>query len=336
MKRREKKLYRSGKRNKSGYRIQIKDKKSAAVIIAFAVVLFCSAVVSVLDFAGVFNWNNAKIMFSSVDGAVDSKADFCVYYLDVGQGDCSVIRCGDEVLMIDTGTENSYTDITSSLVTLDIETIDYLIISHQHDDHMGSAAKIMSEYTVKNIIMPRLSEENMVTTIAYEEMLQSIADNGVNPIAAEPGYEFFLGEASCRLLAPLKQDDNINNMSVITKICYKDTSFIFQGDAEKKVENSLLRNEVDLTADIIKLGHHGSNTSSTEKYLKAVNPKAAVISCGLGNSYGHPHPDVLTRLKVLGIDTYTTAELGWIEAVSDGEKITVTTQKGEEQVIYES
>ena len=183
--------------------------------------------------------------------------------------------------------------------------------------------------------MPKLSKINMVTTTSYENLLNSIATNKVNAIPATVGESFWLGDATVQIFSPSQQDEDLNNMSIVLKIVYGETKFIFQGDAEKAVEKQLLNSDFDLTADVIKLGHHGSNTSSTDKYLKAVNPKYAIISCGADNSYGHPHDEVVDRLKKNNIGFYVTAQTGDITVTSDGKNIDIQTQNKEWPPIYE-
>lgn len=332
MDRNERNLYKSGKSNPNRYHMKIRNRKAFFAICLAVFILLISCVMFVLEKTNVYSWNQLKALLGIVEGTVSTDADFSVYYLDVGQSDCSIIVCDDKVMMIDTGTVNRLTDIKSSLLTLNIDTIDYMIITHPHDDHMGCAASIINDYNVLNIIMPKLDESNMVTTDAYEEFLNAVINKKVTAIAAEPGYSFSLGSAKVGIFSPMQQDDNLNNMSVVTKIIYGETSFLFQGDAEKKVENALIKSNYDLSADVIKLGHHGSNTSSTSKYLNAVNPKAAIISCGADNSYGHPHGEVLKRLEDANIDAYITALSGSITVTSDGSKITVKSESGEEKV----
>lgn len=328
-------LYNSSKKNPNAYpksKKILKEKITVAVVILIALI---SVLVTLLEKNGIINrgelLNNAGV----VDSVKANDSNFTVYYLDAGQSDCSIIVCDDQVMMIDAGTYDQLGTIREALLSLNISTIDYMVITHQHDDHMGGAAGIIQNYDVKNIIMPKLSEVNMVTTYAYEELLTSISERNVNAIAAEPGYHFNIGTADIDIFSPSEQDKNINNMSVVLKVVFGNTSFLFQGDAEKKIENALLKTDYDLSADVIKVGHHGSKTSSTAKYIQAVAPKAAIISCGADNTYGHPHSETLETLKNAGVDVYTTSIIGNITAVSDGNKITITNEKTEDVKTYE-
>lgn len=331
----KKSIYKSGKRNPNGY-YSNKRKRKEKVVIATAIVLFFfSLIMSFLDNNGIFTWNDLNNATSTLNGPVNPDSDFSIYYLDVGQGDCTIIKSNDAVMVIDTSTKNHSQDIQEVLMSLSINKIDYLVITHQHDDHMGSAKDIIDKYEVSNIIMPKLSEINMVTTTSYENLLKSIASNKVNAIPATVGDSFKIGDASVQILSPAVQDEELNNMSVVLKVIYGETSFIFQGDAEKVIEKQLLNSDFDLSADIIKVGHHGSNTSSTDKYLKAVNPQYAIISCGADNSYGHPHNEVIDRLKKNSISFYITAQTGDITVTSDGKNIDIQTQNKEWLSIYD-
>lgn len=331
----KKSIYKKGKRNPNGY-YSNKRKKKEKIVIVIAIILFAfSLLMCFLENNGIYSWTDLKNDTSTLNGPANPDSNFSVYYLDVGQGDCSIVKSNDAVMMIDTSTDNHAVDIQEALLSLSIEKIDYLVITHQHDDHMGSAKAIIDKYEVSNIIMPKLSEINMVTTSSYENLLKSIANNKVNAIPATVGDSFKLGEAIVQIFSPSQQDEDLNNMSVVLKVTYGETSFIFQGDAEKSIEKQLLNSDFDLSADVIKLGHHGSNTSSTDKYLKAVNPQYAIISCGADNSYGHPHDEVIDRLKKNDIDFFVTALTGDITVTSDGKNINVSTQNKEWLPIYE-
>ena len=331
----KKSIYKKGKRNPNGYYSNKRKRKEKITIIIALVLFIFSLIMSFLDKNDIFTWNDLNNATGTLNGPVNPDSNFSIYYLDVGQGDCTIIKSDDSVMMIDTSTKNHSLDIQEALMSLSIDKIDYLVITHQHDDHMGSAKDIIDKYEVKNIIMPKLSEINMVTTTSYENLLKSIANKKINAIPATVGEYFWLGDATVQILSPSKQDEDLNNMSIVLKVVYGETKFIFQGDAEKTVEKQLLNSDFDLDADIIKLGHHGSNTSSTDKYLKAVNPKYAIISCGADNSYGHPHDEVIERLKKNNIGFYVTAQTGDITVTSDGKNIDIQTQNKEWLPIYE-
>lgn len=334
MQKRERNLYKSGENNPNKYKFHILTQKERRK--AFLIVLLCIAalIISILELFGITNWHKVNILTGAVDGIKVADTKFAAYYLDVDQSDCSIVVCDGKVMVIDTGSYPQLAEIQEALYTLEVEVIDYLVVSHQHDDHMSCAERLIEIYDVKNIIMPKLTEENAVNTETYARLLHAIADYGVNPVAAQYGECFELGRATVEILAPLKQYKEINNMSIVMKITYGETSFLFQGDAESQVESDLLYSDYDLTADVLKLGHHGSKTASSEKYLDAVNPQIAIISCGQGNNYGHPRVAVMEELVERNIDYYITVDSGDITVGSDGKTITVITEKDSQQHIY--
>lgn len=327
MQKRERNLYKSGENNPNKYKFYILTQKERRK--AFIIIILCIAalIISILELFGITNWHKVNVFTRAVDGIKVADTDFAVYYLDVDQSDCSIVVCDGKVMVIDTGSYPQLAEIQEALYALEVETIDYLVVTHQHDDHMSCAERLIGIYDVKNIIMPKLSEENAVNTETYTRLLHTIADYGVNPIAAQHGDCFELVNATVEILAPLKQYKELNNMSIIMKITYGETSFLFQGDAESQVESDLIYSDYDLTADVLKLGHHGSKTSSTEKYLDAVNPQIAIISCGQGNSYGHPRIAVMEELVERDIDYFITVDSGDITVASDGKNIDVFTEK---------
>lgn len=318
-----KKVYKSGRSNPNAYLPKGNIKKFLTVSIILLIIIF-TFTVEYLDKKNGGAWKNTYKNIGLIENYPDAdEFGLSAYFLDVDQSDCSILVNNGKVLMIDTGTHDQVPKIREALQSLEITKIDYLIITHQHDDHMGGATEILENYDVSNIIMPKLSKINMVTTRAYENLLNKIKEKGVNAIAAEPNLTFDLGNAKCTVLAPLSQDENLNNISTVTKVVFGSTSFLFQGDAEKKAELAILSSEADVSADVIKIGHHGSKTSSAKKYIDAVSPKIAVISCGVQNRYGHPHEVTMETLNNAGVDTYITYQYKTLCIKSDGKKISV-------------
>lgn len=324
----ERKLYKSGKRNINGYRFNpfdyFNNRNRAKIVCA---VLAVCLIFEFLCIVGVTSWTELLDFIGIVDCVRKQDSDFAVYYLDAGQGDCTVVICDDEVMMIDTGTLNQSYNIRNSLYMLGVDNIDYLLITHQHDDHIGSASEIINHYSVSDILMPKLSDENNVDSLAYYDLFKSIAGKKINSKAVSCGDSFMLGSALVEIFAPMRQDKNINNMSVVLKITYGNTTFLFTGDSEKEVEKRLLREGIDISADVLSVGHHGSKTSSTDNFLSAVNPQYAVISCGKDNNFGHPSSDTLLKFEEMNILPYITSVNGDIVITSDGDNVTVIPQK---------
>ena len=327
MLKKERNLYKNGESNPNKYKFNFlkpKEQKKAYVI---ALLVIFGLIITILEIFGITNWHKVSVFSGAVDGIKVADTDFAVYYLDVGQSDCSIVVCDGKVMVIDTGSYPQLLDIQEALFALEVETIDYLVVTHQHEDHMSGAERLMGLYNVENIVMPRLSDENMVESETYDRLLHAIANNNVNPIVTQEVDYLDLGSAKIDIFAPRKQYKELNNMSTVIKITYGETAFLFQGDAESQVENDLLFSDYDLSADVLKLGHHGSKTASTEKYLDAVNPDIAIVSCGQGNSYGHPRVTVMEHLVERDIDYYITVDDGDITVTSDGNNIEVFTQK---------
>lgn len=239
-------------------------------------------------------------------------SEFSVHFINVGQGDCTLIKTPDGNMLIDAG-ENGYEKtVLDYLEAQGVDSLKYLVATHPHSDHIGGVAEVLDAVPTENIIMPRLSKNNTPTTVTYEKMLTAIKKSGAKVIAAKPGNEYSFGGAEFTVLAPFEQDENLNNMSVVLKLSYSGYSFIFSGDAEKEVENQILKAGYDISADVYKGAHHGSSTSNSKKFVRAINPTYAVLSYEEGNSYGHPHRETVELFNEEGIVYYSTADYGTI------------------------
>lgn len=241
-----------------------------------------------------------------------------VHFIDVGQGDCTLITCGETAILIDSGEVAESQTVINYLNNKGVKDIDCCIATHPHSDHIGSMGKVLNAFPVKDVIMPEIPESIIPTTKAYEKFLTAVSENAENVYPAQVGESYTYGDINIQILAPVNDYDDLNNMSVVAKVTYGKTSFMMTGDAGKPSEADMLKNNYDYSADVLKLGHHGSKTASSEAWLKAVNPDCAVICCGLNNDYGHPHKPTINRLDKLGIKYFRTDVLGDIVFVSDG------------------
>ena len=251
--------------------------------------------------------------------------DMYVHFIDVGQGDAALIQTASGNLLIDAGTSDSIEALTNYINALGVETLDYAIFTHPHADHIGGATAMLNTYTIKNVIMP-----NAVSTSAtFEKMLAAIEAEQCEVIEGKAGVSFSMGEVQVDLLAPVSDDfKDLNNASVVAKITYGNVSFLFTGDAETSSESEMLeQNAAKLNADILKVGHHGSSTSSSVKFLAAVSPEVAVVSVGLYNEYGHPHAEVVSRLEDIDAAIYRTDKNGRVVIYTDGTKYEIQTEK---------
>lgn len=240
-----------------------------------------------------------------------------VSFIDVGQGNCTLLRCGGKAILVDSGEVGAAQTVINYIKNLGIDELNCVLVTHPHTDHMGAMTKILYEFKIDDLIMPEIPEEIIPTNKTYEKFLTAVSDNAGNVIAAKPGETFSYGEMKLEIFAPLRDYDNLNDMSAVSRISYGDTSVMFTGDATTTVEKDLLKKNINYSATVLNVGHHGSKTSSSEAWLRAVNPKYAVICCGVNNDYGHPHSLITKRLEELGIEYFETDLLGTIVFESD-------------------
>lgn len=240
-----------------------------------------------------------------------------VSFIDVGQGNCTLLRCGGKAILVDSGEVGAAQTVINYIKNLGIDELNCVLVTHPHTDHMGAMTKILYEFKIDDLIMPEIPEEIIPTNKTYEKFLTAVSDNAGNVIAAKPGETYSYGEMTLEIFAPLRDYDNLNDMSAVSRISYGDTSVMVTGDATTTVEKDLLKKNIDYSATVLNVGHHGSKTSSSEAWLRAVNPKYAVICCGENNDYGHPHSVITKRLEKLGIEYFETDLLGTIVFESD-------------------
>jgi competence protein ComEC len=243
-----------------------------------------------------------------------------VHFLDVGQADSIFIKTHEgKTMLIDGGNTADGDFVTSYIKDQGITKLDIIIGTHPHEDHIGGLDKVIRLLNVEKIYMPKV----MHTSQAFEDVLDAIGTKGLKVTTPVVGDTFDLGSIKCTIVAPNSEKyDDFNNYSIVLKMEYGQTSFLFTGDAETVSEQEMLTGKYDLKADVLKVGHHGSTSSTSLAFLKAVSPKYAVISAGKDNQYGHPDSIILNRLKTFGTEIYRTDESGTIIAISDGKSIT--------------
>ncbi len=244
-----------------------------------------------------------------------------VHFLDVGQADSTFIELGNgQTMLIDAGRIGDASTIINYIKDLQYNSIDFVVATHPHDDHIGGMADVLNSFEIGKMYMPKQAH----TISAFENMLDVIENKNIDLYTAKAGTNITTsGIIKIDVLAPFADSyTNLNNCSAVVKLTYGETIFLFTGDAEQVIETQLLNSEID--ADVLKVGHHGAGSSSATSFIKAVSPDVAVISCGEGNSYGHPHSDTLAILNEVGADIYRTDEQGTIQVTADQhKKITV-------------
>lgn len=261
-------------------------------------------------------------------------AEIDIYYLDVGQADAAVIICDGESLIIDGGNVDDSAKLCSFLTgTLRLTSINHIIASHPHEDHIGGLPAVFEALPVKKLYSPVLEYDS----IYYAALIDAAAKQGIAPIIPSVGDSFPLGNAIVTFLSPAHAYEETNNLSLVVRISYGDNNFLFTGDAEWQAEDDLVASGFDLTSDVLKIGHHGSATSTTPYFLAAVYPSYAVISVAAENGYGHPVEDTMNMLKYYGVSVYRTDMEGDIYCHSDGHSITLLTEHDveDEDLLYQ-
>ena len=246
------------------------------------------------------------------------------HYLDIGQGDSIFVELpNSECILIDAGIGNKGEYIENYIKNIGYDKIDYLIATHPHADHIGSMDYIISNMDIGSIYMPNV----IAATKTYERLLESVQEKGLKIRSAKAGMGIIdENDLSVDILGPVEiDDDELNNCSIIIKITYENDSYLFIGDAEKEELRTV---EADMSADVLKVGHHGSRTSTTEEFLEEVNPRYAIISCGTDNDYGHPHKETINLLEDFDVEYYRTDLQGTITVTSDGsQNYSIITEK---------
>jgi len=242
-----------------------------------------------------------------------------IHFIDVGQGDATLVTCGGEHMLIDAGENDKGTLVQNYLQKNGVETLKYAIGTHPHSDHIGGLDVIITKFDVENVMIPKKESD----TRTYDDVIQAMKYKNMKPTYPNIGDTYSLGSATFTILSPGNNDygSNLNNYSIAILLENGNTRFVFSGDAETAAEYDILNTGIDITADVYHAGHHGSKTSSDETFVRAINPSAVVISCSEGNDYGHPHAGPMNLFRLMGIDVYRTDEDGTIIATSNGKTI---------------
>lgn len=253
---------------------------------------------------------------------VGENSSFSIRFIDVGQADSALIECDGHYMLIDGGNRDDSDLIYSVLKQEEASHLDMIVGTHAHEDHIGGLPGALNYATADITLSPVTEYDSKVFTNfkKYAEM------NGGGLTVPAVGDEYELGSADVKILG-VNSGSDTNNTSIVLKITYGETTFLFTGDAEREAEQVILESGADLSATVLKVGHHGSDTSTSYPFLREIMPKYAVISVGEGNSYGHPTDDTLSRLRDADVEVYRTDLQGDIICRSDGKNVTFETER---------
>lgn len=249
--------------------------------------------------------------------------DLYIHYIDVGQGDSILIQFNNKNLLFDSGPTGC--KVNSYLKSQGIKKIDYVVATHPHEDHIGEMSTIINRYNIGKFYAPK----KVSNSKTFEDMIKALKNKNLKINVATAGIALNLGNnIKCEIIAPNSKDyKDVNNYSAVIKITYGNTKFLFTGDAEKLSENEILDKDFDISCDVLKIGHHGSKSSTSDEFLNKSNPKIAIISCGKDNNYNHPNTAVINKLKEKNIKVYRTDVEGTIVLKSDGSNIKKLNKK---------
>lgn len=247
-----------------------------------------------------------------------------VSYIDVGQGDATLIQKGNFSMLIDAGKNEKGTTVVEYIKNQGITKLNVLVGTHPDSDHIGGLDDVLKEIPVDTVYLPEASKETKTYREVEDALRQAEKEAQMPQIGKEYQYD---NNVMIRFLGPQRDYSGANDNSLVVQLAYGKNRFLFMGDAEEKSENDILAKNFDLECDVLKVGHHGSYTATSDAFLQESNPVYAVISAGKDNSYGHPHAEVLARLEDEDVQVYRTDTMGTIQAVSDGSQVHLTTEK---------
>ncbi len=296
----------------------------------YALLIACGFILSIiLSYGNLENFSWNKIFdYTNLSDNTTKNHDYPmhVHFLNVGKADCAYIKCEDKNILIDAADKDFSDTVVEYLKRLNVKKFDLVAISHPHRDHIGQMDKVIETFKIDKFIEPKVPKNIMPTSVTYENMLTALNKHSVNLKTAKANEKFKIGNLKFEILGPISAGKSLNNNSLVLKITYKNISFLFTGDAEQPEESEIINAGFNLKSTVLKVAHHGSNTSSTYKFLGKVSPKYAVISVGPDRS-NLPKEKTLKRLNKFCSNIYRTDMNGTVIFLTDGEKIEVKTEK---------
>lgn len=313
-------------------KIKNRNKVILSLISIIVVLILLAIGVKEETIKDIFNINNVEeqnVIASDTQNELDetqTKKNFIaedklvVDYIDVGQADSILLRNKDKTMLIDAGTNEQGKNVVSFLKEEGISKIDYLIGTHPHEDHIGGLDDVINNFDIGKIYMPK----RQTTTKTFKDVLSAIKNKNLTITQPKKGEIIDLGQAKCEFMTePIIDDDNINLSSLTLRVEFGNNSFLFMGDAEKQNEKTITWPKTD----VLKVGHHGSDTSSSKEFLEQVNPKYSIIMVGEGNTYKLPKQPIIDRIEKIGSKIYRTDKNGNIKIISDGNNLEIETEK---------
>ena len=300
--------------------MRINTKRKFIAFLVAIVLAAISLLIGILENFGVTNWHKVYKSVGLKEATdIVGEYDMSAHFIDVGKADSIYVNCKGKNVLIDGGEQDTYNTVLEYLKKLGVKNLDIVIATHPHSDHIGGLPEVLYEFKIFRVLMPKVKDSVVPTSKIYEKFLLSIEKNKIPVKIPTPGENISLGELEIKIFAPNGFYDNVNNHSIVAKFIYKNVSFLFTGDAEKESENDILSKNYDVKSTVLKVGHHGSKTSTTKEFLRKVSPKYAVICVG-EDKYNLPKKETITKLKDCGAKIYRTDLDGDVVIATNGEE----------------